>query len=222
MIRALQKFTVELRISEIPFPKGILKDEDATGITTKEKEQLRNTMSTWATKKYTIEDPWKKGSTNTIGPFQGTLWLSGSIIFGYSPVKGIIYKVKGKEQFFGPKPTDSTGISDVDIGLEITDTFLENVPLSMLKISPTSKLQELSVLWSRALTREQITKEWAFHREPTKRIAGQWMLKLFEEIEKITLRGFPLSTKNGRPVNIRFFIKSQEKQYQHYPRLKLY
>lgn len=223
IMKGLKKFTIGLKEKEISALRGVLRDVDIKGIPITELNLLRSTISTWASKTYSIKNPWNPEEVNTIGPFQGTIWLSGSILFGYSPVKGIIIKAKGKEQFFGPKPIDSPGISDIDIGLEVTQEFLEkNVPLFMLKISPTSKLQDLSLLWSRALKRDQITKEWASHREPAKRLAGQWIIKLFEELEKISVLRLQLSTKNGRPTNIRFFVKDYEKQYNSLPRVCLY
>lgn len=227
LLKGLQKFGVKkdpegLRLEKINAPKGKIEDAQATGLTIAEIASVRSAVHEWASKTYTIKD-WYGKKDVLMGPFPGTIWLAGSLLFGHSPIKGIVFHVRGKEVFWGPKISDMSGLSDVDIGMEIKGDFLKKyVPLHMVTIAPKSRIDDLTLLWSRALDKRQINERWANHTELSKRMAGLWMMKLFDRLEGIELRGIPIGTANGRPVNMRLFVDGYEEKYGYHSRLQLY
>ena len=170
--------------AKVPLPRNELCEEEVFGPIRRMLHEVRPAVSSWA----------RRVNLN------GKVWISGSIVDGVSPVKGLF---QGSE-FVAYKPFDYRGISDIDIGIGLDRfAYAEDIPAHLQskdRVSIGSMGQKILSLSSLSIDKDRIRKEF-------KSGAAKKYVLLIESLEHIKVKGISLKQ---RGIHLQFFLLDNE------------
>ena len=193
------------------------KEVDSFGCTREQElDVLKSILLAWAKEEHKFKNPYTK--TDISFKFRGRLWLAGSVFFGRSAVKGVYLRDRKKLELYGPKPVDFEKLSDIDIGVEMEESWIsECVPPHIftvgVKEALAAKKSALSArfLWSSPLDKTAVKKNFFVKLNDRYFAFGYALLKLFDMLGAAKIHGVMLGEPpKERPVHVLFFMASEE------------
>lgn len=214
---AVQLF--EARDAHWKFPARELSEGEVVSIgcaSASELEEVKSILSSWARAEHNFENPFTKRKVSF--KFKGRLWIAGSVLLGRAAMKGVYLRNGKKLELYGPKPVDFEKLSDVDLGIEMDERWIdEYVPPHLLTVGAkeaiAAKKSALSArfLWSAPLDKSAVKKN--FFIRPNDRFFafGYALLRLFEMLEGSRIHGVRLGEPpKERPVHVLFFAQNDD------------